>query len=134
MQNVLSQLPNDDIKVYVVWEPIRFFDGEGAAVKSQALVPDPRTRHFWARDFQFASSVQAPFGLAAEPVWDVYLLYAGDATWGREAVPVPRTFMHQLPGRLPDEKLLNESELVGRVQNLLEDGPHRAIVLTGARR
>ena len=111
VQNVPSQLPNDDIKVYVVWEPIRFFDREGAAVKGQALVSDPRARHFWARDLQFASSVQAPIGLRAEPAWDVYLLYAADATWGRGAVPVPRDFVHQLPGRLPDEKLLNESKL-----------------------
>jgi hypothetical protein len=121
VQDVLNELPSKAIKVYVVWEPIRLFDREAAARKSRALVPDRRARHFWAPDLKFAARVQAPIGLATEPAWDVYLLYTADAKWIGPGVPVPTDSMHQLSGRLPDAKLLDERDLTRRVRSLVDE-------------
>jgi hypothetical protein len=120
VQNVLNQLPNRAIRVYVVWEPIRLFDREAAARKSSALVTDRRARHFWAPDLKLATRVKPAIGLATEPAWDVYLLYAADAKWIGPDVPVPTDFMHQLSGRLPEDNLLDGPELTRRVRNLVD--------------
>lgn len=121
MQSTLEQIPLADVKVYVIWEPIRLWDREGAAKSDRALVPDSRTRHFWARDLGLARRFQDPIGLATEPAWDVYLLYAAGATWPADRVPMPSEFMHQLSGRLPEDKLLDGPGLTRRVMRLVSE-------------
>jgi len=133
VQSTLEHITSTDVKVYVVWEPIRLWDREGAAKNDQALVSDARARHFWARSLELARRFQHPLGLTTEPAWDVYLLYAADATWPNDNVPAPSDFMHQLSGRLPDDKLLDGPELTRRVMKLV-DQRRESEPLAGPRR
>jgi len=119
VQITLDEIPSAEVKVYVVWEPILPGDREGAAKKSQELVSDRRSRHFWAPDLELARRFQNPIGLITEPAWDVYLLYGAEATWPDDTVPTPSDFMHQLAGRLPGDKVLDGPALTRRVMNLV---------------
>jgi len=119
VQSVLERIPSADVKVYVVWEPIRPWDLEGAAKKSQALVSDKRSTHFWARGLSLAERFQKPIGLRTEPAWDVYLLYSSGVAWLDASPPAPSDFMHQLSGRLPDDKLLDGERLIRQVTGLV---------------
>ena len=121
MQHALEQIPSADVKVYVVWEPILPWDREGAAKENRGLVTDRRASHFWARDLELAKRFQGPIRLEGEPAWDVYLLYDSEASWSGESVPVPADFMHQLAGRLPDDKMLDEPALTRHIMKLVHE-------------
>jgi hypothetical protein len=128
VQSSLEQIPSADVKVYVVWEPIRLWDREGAAKKSQELVSDSRSSHFWTRDLELGKSFQYPIKLRTEPAWDVYLLYSAEAKWPNNSVPTPSDFMHQLSGRLSASNLLDETELTRRLLNLVAQSRGRVPV------
>lgn len=123
MQSVLDQVDSPDVRVYVVWEPILISDREGAARRASALLPDPRAVHFWAPDLELARAFRRPLGLEREAAWDVYLVYDRAAEWGPDAAPTPNDFQHQLSGRLPDDKFLDEGALVERIRELLASPP-----------
>ena len=123
MQSVLDELPAADVKVYVVWEPIRLWDRRSSADHDRALVPDRSALHFWARNLELAKAFQKPIGLATEPAWDVYLLYPAGTRWSEGHAPTPSEFMHQLPGRLPDANMLDERGLARRLSHVIGDSP-----------
>lgn len=127
MQRALEANLGGKVSAYVVWEPIRYWDREGAARRNQGLVPDPRASHFWSPDLGLARRMQGTIGLTTEPAWDIYLVYAADATWPGDSIPVPADFMHQLSGRLPDSKLLDAPRLARLVSGLItRRAPHEA--------
>ena len=98
-QKVLSKL-DDDMAVYVVWEPFKPCDSPEKAEESSALIPDGRVRQYWApkRDLAFAFGdtlqIEKPCG-DVQPAWDVYMAYGPDARWGKHP-PAPAAWMHQL--------------------------------------
>lgn len=120
VQSTLAAIPNAQLKAYIVWEPIRSWDSMASARSSQALVRDPRARQFWAHGLDLAVRTQNAIDLKGEPAWDVYLLYDANANWEADAVPKPADYMHQLGGRLPDDKLLDPDSLTARVSRIAE--------------
>lgn len=115
MQSTLAATPGSHVKAYIVWEAIRPWDSMAAARSSQALVMDPRARQYWARGLDLATRTQRAIDLTSGPAWDVYLLYDANASWDADDMPRPADFMHQLGGRLPDDKLLDPDSLTVRV-------------------
>lgn len=120
VQSVLDQLDSPDVRVYVVWEPILITDCEGTARQATGLIPDERATHFWAPDLELARAFRGPLGLEREAAWDVYLVYDRASRWESGSAPTPDDFQHQLSGRLPEEKLLDEAALVARIRTLIE--------------
>ena len=116
-------MPSADVRVYLVWEPIRFLDRQSSADHDRSLVPDRRAMHFWTRDLELAKAFRKPIGLVTEPAWDVYLLYPAGARWSEGSVPVPGDFMHQLRGRLPEANILDQRGLYLRLSKLIDDSP-----------
>lgn len=122
MQSVLDQVDSPELRVYVVWEPILITDRERAARRATAFVRDRRADHYWSPDLELAHAFRGPLGLEREAAWDVYLVFDRAARWGADAVPTPIDFQHQLSGRLPENKFLDEPALVARIRSLLGSG------------
>jgi hypothetical protein len=82
---ILAQLPSEQLRVYAVWLPMLWSDARG--MWNGNTLPDPRVTHFWDGEMQvgewFAEKVEGYRGVS----WDVYYLYGPDATW--ENTPSP---------------------------------------------
>lgn len=55
-----------------------------------------------------------------EPAWDVYLVYPPGTEWKGNKPPKPAYFMHQLVGRLPDNRRLNGEALAAKLRDVLK--------------
>ena len=116
---VLRELPSEDLAVAVVWEPILRTDDERSSRKATILFPDKRVTHYWTAGTDVGTLFQPAIGLTTEPAWDVYLLYPRDVKWEGDAPPRPEFFMHQLGGRLPDKQSLDGPELAARLRAMI---------------
>ncbi len=121
-EEVLEEVRSGQLAVYVVWEPIMATDGEVPARRATSLVPDPRAIHFWTDATDVGEAFQSALALDGEPAWDVYLLYPPGVEWNSNDAPSPTYFMHQLGGRLPDDRLLNGGALAEKVREVLRLG------------
>lgn len=122
-QQVLESLPDANLAVLTVWEPILTHDDEGAARRAMALVTDERVAQFWAPDLALGHAFAPVLGLSREPAWDVYLVYPPGVRWDEGPPPAPRDFQHQLSGRLPAGKRLDGAALRVLVQHASQRDP-----------
>ncbi|HZL86100.1 MAG TPA: hypothetical protein VFD07_12070 [Candidatus Krumholzibacteria bacterium] len=118
-EQVLATIESEKLAIYVVWEPILRTDNARASRKATMLVPDARARHYWIDTEALGELFQPALGLTTEPAWDVYLVYPPGGTWS-DVPPAPEFFMHQLVGRLPEERLLDGEALAQRIRQLLQ--------------
>ena len=93
---VLEQVAEPSLRMYVAWVPILPDDSEAAAEDSASLISDERAKHFWdaekALPPPFADVLSLP---KSWPAWDVYLAYPAGPTW-EDAPPKPAFWHHQL--------------------------------------
>lgn len=118
---MLEGIADDDLRVFVVWEPILRPDNERAARRATTMLDDPRVTHFWTMTRDVGTSFETPIGLKGEPAWDVYLLYPRGTRW-EEAPPPPDFYMHQMRGRLPEDRVLDGRRLAAETRRLLAAG------------
>ena len=74
-------------------------------------MPDSRVRNYWTGTLDLGTLFQPAIELATEPAWDVYLVYPPGVVWEEKSPPRPDFFMHQLGGRLPDDRSLDGPKL-----------------------
>lgn len=121
-RRVLTRLPDQPLRVFVVWVPMVRRDAEAAVPAATRAVPDPRAHHFWdgRRELAraYASILRLRYDLATfdralifrwmlrvrellrgesdlQHAWDVYLLFDRQARWD-ELPPAPHFWQHQL--------------------------------------
>ena len=85
-QQILEEHPHSDIKVYVVW--FNLLSEDSRERWDGYLVPDPRATNLWDEKRLASRAFAGEVEGASPPVWDAYLLYGPEATWG-DAVPRP---------------------------------------------
>lgn len=112
---VLDHVASPELAAYFIWVPVLGDDNESAARRAAALVPDGRARHYWAPTDSTARAFQAALPLVDEFAWDVYLVYGRGVEWTGEYPPAPTYYMHQLVGRLPEERMLDGAVLRDKV-------------------
>ena len=118
--NVLEKIASKNLAVYAVWEPILRTDDERSSRKATTLFPDDRVRNYWTDSQEIGKAFQIPLELTTEPAWDVYLVYPARVKWeSRQPPPRPKLFMHQLGGRLPDDRSLDGPKLADEIQKSL---------------
>ena len=117
---VLEQVTSPELASYFVWEPVLGDDDEGGARRATVLVPDARARHYWTPTDSTAWAFQAALPLVDEFAWDVYLVYDRGVEWTGEHPPAPSYYQHQLPGRLPQERMLDGAVLRQEVRELID--------------
>ena len=118
-QEVLEKVDDPELRVYVVWEPILGSDSEQSSRDARGLIPDGRATHFWTSTRGVGVMFREPLELKNSVAWDVYLVYPPGKQWDKVA-PLPDYYQHQLPGRLPNERLLDGEALARKVEALLE--------------
>lgn len=119
-EDVLSTIDDDNLRAYVVWEPILPGDSFERAQKSARVVTDARVKHYWSPDRKLAVAFMKPLGLKQMPAWDVYLAYPENVTWEAD-VPGPVFFSHQLP-ELPSQTRLDGEAFAKQLKSLLSAG------------
>lgn len=81
-KNVLDAHNDEDLRVYVVWEPILASDARDKI--PHTLINDPRVREYWDQERitgrWFYENVKQCDTLG-EIAWDAYYLFDGDAKW-----------------------------------------------------
>ncbi len=116
-QQILEALPNEKVKVYVVWTPVLQEDNRQAAAEAMRLVADNRAEHFWDADKSLGHSlgkvVTLPRG--RKLAWDVYFAFDATTKWN-DVPPKPADWMHQLG---TDERSLDGEKLRDLVEKLL---------------
>jgi len=115
---VLSAIPDDGLRVYVVWGPMLGEEKEDDAKRATTHLPDRRVTHFWTPGHAVAEAFEAPLGIPGTRAWDTFLLYAPGARWG-DTAPVPAYFMH-VNKPLPAERRLNGDKLAEQTRALLK--------------
>jgi hypothetical protein len=86
-KEILEEHPDSDIGVYVVW--LNMLSGDSRSGWDECVMSDPRATHLWDErrlaSRAFAGEVEG----AAPPVWDAYLLFGPETTWGGGDPPRP---------------------------------------------
>ncbi len=119
-QQVLKQIDDPRLRVFIVWQPMLGGDTIMAATRAMGIVPEARATHFWAPTQQVGRTFAKPLGLKGRRIaWDVYLVYSGKSKWG-ETVPAPDSFRYQLGRSLPTDRRLNGSKLAEEVRKILK--------------
>ncbi len=120
-EEVLEEVASEELRAYAVWVPMLRTDDERSARRATTFLPDERVSHYWIPSQGLGRAFQEPLALAGEPAWDVYLLFGPGRSWSDGEVPAPDHFMHQLSGRLPEDKRLDGHVLAEQIGTLLGD-------------
>lgn len=126
---VLSKLPDPDLRAYLVWIPMVGSDRPESVEVAASRVTDERVQHFSDSARAFGSALGETLGLPPRKpgrahgiAWDVYLLYDRGVEWPAKAPPRPTFWMHQLgdvgTSTAPE---LDGGALRERLRELLED-------------
>jgi hypothetical protein len=117
---VLSKIPDQNLRAYVVWLPVLRSGGWESAARDQGeRVRDSRARRYYDADASvgklYGPLLRLPRGL---PAWDVYMVFGGDARWEAQP-PAPVYWMHQLGLAAPSDLRLDGDRLASVVRSLL---------------
>jgi len=117
-RHVLEMITNPNLRIYILWIPIRPADDRKAAEQATVHVPDYRVTHFWTKDLAVPQAFQTVLGVKEVPV-DGFLVYSPNAVW-ETTIPTPITLFHELEG-LPEDKRFNSVKLANEVRKLLPE-------------
>ncbi len=81
-KEILEEHPDSDVKVYVVW--FSMLAGDDRSGWDECVMSDPRATHLWDEERLASRAFAGEVENAPEPVWDAYLLYGPETTWGDE--------------------------------------------------
>jgi len=85
----LKQLPQRDVKAFLIWEPVMSTDTEGPSAETLARASDPRVRHFWDPQLRLASYWQPILKAERSPTLGKQTLVTGKVLWDFVAVYPP---------------------------------------------
>lgn len=115
---ILNRIDDPKLRVYVVWGPMLGGEKEEDAREATALLPDPRTAHYWTGEHALAEALRSTAGLKEELAWDTFLLFPPGGRWG-DLPPPPAYVMHVGKRALPPDRRLNGEKLFEQVKKLL---------------
>jgi hypothetical protein len=116
MQKTLKAIPDDRLKVHIVWLPM--FPGDSrkwAQIRSDEF-SDKRVSYYWDGEKLAGQAWQKVLGTNRE-AWDVYLLYGAGTQWDKEPA-TPDFWMHQLSG-ITTAPRLDEEAFQAKTKELL---------------
>jgi protein-disulfide isomerase len=96
MQKVLKAIPDERLRVYIVWLPMFPGDSRKLAQTRSDEFSDKRVSYYWDGEKIAGKAWQNVLGTKRE-AWDVYLLYGAESQWDKDP-PTPDFWMHQLSG------------------------------------
>jgi len=121
LENVLNQIDDEQLEVYVVWIPVLGSDSLAEAEQAALTeVADERVTHFWDGEQSLGRAYGKALALpnGRDLAWDIYFTYAAGQEWG-ETLPVPADWSHQLG--FDDRSLQDGARILESLEVLLED-------------
>jgi hypothetical protein len=105
---VMKEIPDGRLRLFVVWEPILPGDSADAVEDSSEMVKGEwRALQFWDPGAESGKRIKKLLDLKiVNPAWDVYLLYPPGVKW-EQNTPAPAYWMHQLtfmPGGVDERR------------------------------
>jgi hypothetical protein len=100
MQTVLTQHPAAGVRVFAVWEPVRFVDWQRPTTGALARLADPRVVQFWDHDHILANQIEKDAAAsharadcceAKSILFDLAAVYPVAAKWS-DRLPPPAIF------------------------------------------
>jgi hypothetical protein len=116
VQKVLKAIPDERLKVFIVWLPMFPGDSKKWAQTRADEFSDKRVRYYWDGEKLSGKAWQKVLGTKRE-AWDVYLLYGAESQWEKEPV-TPDFWMHQLSG-LTHAPMLDQEKFEAKTKELL---------------
>ncbi len=127
MRKILEEIPDERLRMYVVWEPMLSGDtralsekmsskGTDSRMVYQAWDPDHITGKKWTAMMSKEKEEEWNEG-ATGPAWDVYFLYKGDAQWNKNQPTPPQFWQHQGAGIM--DLALSYPQLKAKVEEFL---------------
>lgn len=95
VRSVLSEAPEAEIAVMIVWIRMLAADSIEAAVASALNFRDERARQFYDPARRAGKAIADSVGAPGELGWDMYLFYGRGQIW-RAKPPPARIWVHQL--------------------------------------
>ena len=89
--------------MFAVWTPMLPGDSVEAAVSASSLLENHATAQFYDADGVAGRAISTSLGADGQIAWDMYLAYAGEASWPDDKPSLPLTFAHQLGGSWADQ-------------------------------
>jgi hypothetical protein len=117
MQRVLEQVPDKNVRAYIVWLPMLESDNREQAERRSAEFADERLSYFWDGD-QLTGAVWEQVLDLSCMAWDIYVIYGEDARWEQDP-PVPEFWMHQL-SRVSKGLFLDREQFEQELKAILE--------------
>lgn len=116
MQSVLKDIPDNRLRVHIVWLPMFPGDSRSWAQTRSDEFKDDRLSYYWDGGRVTGEDWSKTLGIDGR-AWDVYLLYGSGSQW-EGAAPAPSFWMHQLGG-VTKAPRLNKEEFNTKVKELL---------------
>lgn len=118
VQKVLKDVPDERVRVYVIWDPIfgGKFDSEAKRLSSR--FPDKRVCYYKDPDSLAGKLWERVLKTEREIAWDVYLLFGIESRWENDP-PRPEYWMHQLDG-VTSAPRLDEAKFTRELKALLD--------------
>ena len=116
MQKVLTSVPDDRLRAYIIWLPMLPGDSRSWAKSRSDEFSDTRLSYYWDGNRLTGQQWQKVLG-TNRTAWDVYLLYGAASQWDEEPA-TPNFWMHQLGG-VSTASRLDEATFEARVKELL---------------
>ena len=117
---LLSKTNDPRLQTFVVHVPVIGAKAENVQPASE-LLHNPNIHNYWNSSGNFgrqlAAALQLKHGDKPVYAWDVWMIYAPDATW-QSTPPAPALFMHQLP-TLPSNQFLDADVFAAKARALL---------------
>lgn len=117
MQEVLTNIKDDRLRVYMIWLPIFPGDSRQHAQNRSNEFKDERLSYFWDENQITGKQWQSVLDIE-RIAWDVYFLYGAEAHW-KEQPSQPNFWMHQLSG-VNAAPFLNPTEFESKTRELLK--------------
>jgi hypothetical protein len=116
MQKALKAIPDERLRVYIVWLPMFPGDSRKWAQTRSDEFSDKRVNYYWDSEKIAGKAWQKTLGTKRE-AWDVYLLYGAGSQWDKEPTS-PDFWMHQLSG-VTAAPVLDEAAFETKAKELL---------------
>lgn len=97
MEKILKEVPDDRVRIYVIWDPIFGGKFEQESKNLANRFPDKRVMYFKDSDSLSGQVWKRVLDIEREIAWDVYMLYSAEAEWETDP-PQPDYWTHQLWG------------------------------------
>ena|SRR5215471_4991042 len=85
-EKLLSEKSNADVRVFVVWERVRFIDFAAPSTATLARISDPRVSQYWDKD-RLVSHLMGEHDDSGI-VWDNISVFAPGTLW-KDSLPQP---------------------------------------------